>query len=324
MDIIHHTTPALLVSFLDEIERSDDDQWGIVRIKKNQLRSVTNEAFLLAIKPALQNANPAHVFFIDKRIYILWRGHQKPVYQQLRALLVKTLTQPGLDSASAAPYLDPRAKGKAFKAALQAPRKDQLGDPDDSLFNPADAVTLFGNLEVPVAAVETSPAALALNQEQIEMYQDVRLQKLNRRQLQILIVEDQVFSQKLLGEILRDMRAHNHQDTPLIDMAQGIQEAWKIYLRKAPDLVFVDLGLIDGSGHTLARAIKQLDPSAHVIIVTANNFEEEISVAQQNHVDGFIAKPYNKKQIFDCIDRYLAMARPKAKGTSRGTTNQFR
>lgn len=110
----------------------------------------------------------------------------------------------------------------------------------------------------------------------------------------------------------------------MIDAVQGIQDAWKVYLKGAPDIVFVDLGLIDGSGHTLARAIKELDSTACVIIVTANNYEEELGVARQNNVDGFITKPYNKKQIIDCLERYIGTLKSQTKGANRGSAGQFR
>ena len=65
------------------------------------------------------------------------------------------------------------------------------------------------------------------------------------------------------------------------------------------------LNLTDGSGHTLARAIKEVDPNSQVIIITANHHEDEIKVARQNNVDGFITKPYNKKRI--CSTRRLSV-----------------
>jgi len=67
----------------------------------------------------------------------------------------------------------------------------------------------------------------------------------------------------------------------------------------------------------LVRAIKEIDSSANVVVVTANNYEEELMVARQNNVDGFITKPYNKKQILDCIEKYKASTKSLARRTTQ-------
>ncbi len=105
------------------------------------------------------------------------------------------------------------------------------------------------------------------------------------------------------------IRVTNTGDTPDVVTTIGRQEAWDIYLKTAPDIVFIDLHLADGSGHALAQAIKEIDAKSYVIVVTANNYTEEIDVANQNNVDAFIAKPYNKKTILDCIEKYITTFR---------------
>ena len=49
---------------------------------------------------------------------------------------------------------------------------------------------------------------------------------------------------------------------------------------------------------------------------------EELNIARQNKVDGFIAKPYNKKQILDCIEKCTLKTRMK--GISRGSAGRLR
>lgn len=148
-----------------------------------------------------------------------------------------------------------------------------------------------------------SRASLIVSPEEVETYKRICRHKSCRKHLRILVVEDQVFSQRLLCQILQDSRHYAKSDAPRVDVAAGIHEGWALYLEEAHDLVFVDLCLIDGSGHTLIRAIKDLDPFSRVVVVTANNFEEELEKALENNVDDFIAKPYNKRRILDCVER---------------------
>lgn len=151
-------------------------------------------------------------------------------------------------------------------------------------------------------------SALHVTPADADLFEASRDLRSYRNELQILVVEDQVFSQRLLCDILRGTPACNKKTT-FIDTARGILEAWQLYLLKAPDIAFIDLGLIDGSGHTLTRAIKELDPESCVIIVTADPCQKEVDIARENNVDGFIAKPYRKKQITDYVDRHIAALR---------------
>lgn len=130
------------------------------------------------------------------------------------------------------------------------------------------------------------------------------------RHINVLAVEDLPFYQKLLSEMVRGIRILGIESITM-DMAIGIRSAWDLFIKKGHDVVFVDLGLIDGSGHMLSRAIKELDSSVTVIIVTANNHEEEQGVARQNNVNKFLTKPYSKKQIMDCIERHVQNSKGK-------------
>jgi hypothetical protein len=77
MDIIEHNGSLPLITFIDEIAADQNTSWGIARIKKQYLRPMTDEAFLLAIRPVIQEADLAHIFFVDsKRIFIVWKSQK--------------------------------------------------------------------------------------------------------------------------------------------------------------------------------------------------------------------------------------------------------
>jgi CheY-like chemotaxis protein len=318
MNIVEHTSPATLIALVNEIAHEEGTQWGVAAIKRDYLRPMTNEAFMMAVKHDLEAATRAYVFFIENRkIYIAWRGVQKSIFRQLRSIIETSMLPKGLDIDRAAVigYIDPRAQaGEELKKILEIEKKrpvEESKDPTAALF-PDDE-------DEDESQSEYASQSLKATTNQIECFQEARGQKPYHQQLHFLVVEDQAFSQKLLCDILRGARLRNNNETPIIDSVAGIHDAWKIYLKRAPDLTFIDLGLADGSGHTLAAAIKGLDPQSQVIIVTANNYEEEINVARQNNVDGFIAKPYNKKQILDCVDKYISTHKTAAKSWSRNS-----
>jgi len=323
-DEFDNVTP--LISLIDEIAKKGDATWGIACIRRHTLKAMTNEAFLLAVTPAIQEATEARVFFSEnKNIYIAWSGEQKAIYKHIRGVVLATLVQAGMAAEPLAviSYMDPKARGAEFKATLES-----------ELEKSAQANMTKAKPKIPVP-VDASPfdiddeeetekdskgtkSIFAVTPEQVTSYIEIRDQRPFRKQLQILVVEDQIFSQRLLCEILRGARTTT-REAPAVDAVQTIREAWDLFLKKAHDIAFIDLGLLDGSGHALTRAIKELDPMAQVIIVTANPYEGELGVARQNNVDGFIMKPYTKKQVLDYIDRYVS----SHKGGTRGAINKF-
>lgn len=120
----------------------------------------------------------------------------------------------------------------------------------------------------------------------------------SREGARILVVEDQLFSRKILQELLHHLYT--------VDVAENAKDGMKLYLENAPDIALLDIELADESGHTLARFIKSIDPTSFVVMVTGNNSVEDVALAKSNQVDGFIVKPYNKSKIFECINKYLA------------------
>ncbi|MDR3425194.1 MAG: response regulator [Alphaproteobacteria bacterium] len=122
-------------------------------------------------------------------------------------------------------------------------------------------------------------------------------QKQDHEHLRVLVVED--------SDMLRVMFRKAFQVAHTIYAASGAKEGWRLYLDKTPDIVFVDIGLPDGNGHDLARMIKEKNPAAYIIMATASDYVEDKEKAGQNLADGFITKPYNKKEINDYIERCI-------------------
>jgi two-component system, chemotaxis family, chemotaxis protein CheY len=117
-----------------------------------------------------------------------------------------------------------------------------------------------------------------------------------RKGLHVLIVEDQAFSRRLLQEFFWRICT--------VDAAANAQEAMQFYLGNAPNIAFLDIDLPDQSGHRLAELLKQLDPEAFIVMVTANHTAEDVERARTNHIDGYIVKPFSKAKIMNCVDKY--------------------
>jgi DNA-binding NtrC family response regulator len=121
----------------------------------------------------------------------------------------------------------------------------------------------------------------------------------DHKKLCVLVVED--------NDLLRETFKLALRGEHLVFAAKGVNEGWLQYKAKNPDIVFMDIRLPDGSGHDLTKKIKADNPQTYVVMATVNDFIEEKEKAAHNHADGFIAKPFNKQEIADFIDRCLEM-----------------
>jgi CheY-like chemotaxis protein len=320
MQIQEHYTIASLEALLSDITQCSDTSWGLVSVRKDCLKQITNEALLTSIAPVLSAASTVHVFFLDKNaLFIAWKGKRKKVYRGMLSMFGAVLALPGLtmEPSKIVAYINTSKQNNTLnhlvkKTTDQAAASSEVDDILASIIDDDDDEE-DGQEDAALAVIDQNMGLLAATQAQIDLFQHTKLQKNNRKQLHALIVEDQVFSQKLLSDIIRSARGEAN-DTPVVEAAQSVQGAWKAFLKLVPDIVFVDLGLADGSGHSLAKAIKSFDPRTPVIIVTANDSEEEMIVARQNNVDSFISKPYSKKAIFDCINKFVPRNIMKMRG----------
>lgn len=109
--------------------------------------------------------------------------------------------------------------------------------------------------------------------------------------IKILIVDDSVFSQKVTANILR-----KYVKEPDIHFAVDGWEGIKKYQELKPDYVFVDLLMPGLDGHSLIKLIQEFDPSANIVVVTAdvqNHVREEI---EKHHIMTFINKPFTDEK----------------------------
>lgn len=122
-----------------------------------------------------------------------------------------------------------------------------------------------------------------------------KMQRNFRSKPQILIVEDQIFSQRLLTSILKEYTCY---------VAKSSGDALMLYMEKNPDIVFLDIDLPDVSGHSFAKLISKIDDSAYVVMVSSNHYAADVKTAQQNMAKNFIGKPYEKEAILRAVENY--------------------
>jgi CheY-like chemotaxis protein len=116
----------------------------------------------------------------------------------------------------------------------------------------------------------------------------------------ILVVEDDPDIIRILTHVLTSAGYH-------VIPAYGGEDAIRKVKQHMPDLVLTDLAMPKVSGVEVIEVIKTDPDTQHipVIAVTAHVWDGIAQSAGQVGCDGYIAKPFNTKQIIQEVHRHL-------------------
>jgi PAS domain S-box-containing protein len=119
--------------------------------------------------------------------------------------------------------------------------------------------------------------------------------------LRILVVEDHPDTAKLLQRLLQ---ARGHVVTTAGDLATGVAIA-----TTGPfDLLVCDLGLPDGTGHDLMRALAAVGKAPPAIVLSGYNSDADIARSQAVGFLEHLSKPVEFPKLQEAIDRAMAKA----------------
>lgn len=88
----------------------------------------------------------------------------------------------------------------------------------------------------------------------------------------------------------------------ILQTASNMGTAFASYTHTQPDIVFLDIGLPDGSGYAFLEWAIRSDPGAHVVICSINRDSENKQRAIDYGAKGFITKPFKKESLMKYID----------------------
>lgn len=85
------------------------------------------------------------------------------------------------------------------------------------------------------------------------------------------------------------------------EYADRIKKAEKMIEQGAFDFYLLDLNLPDGTGFDLIPMIRNQNPAATIIVISAYDGVAEMDRARELRVDRFIRKPFSKKEVLQTI-----------------------
>lgn len=116
--------------------------------------------------------------------------------------------------------------------------------------------------------------------------------------LSILYVEDEEGIRKKIADSLRYYVAE------VIEAVDG-KEGWEFYKKHNPDIVFTDIMMPKIDGIELAKKIRSEDTSTPLVMVTAHTDKEYLLSAVELHLEQYIIKPINLRDLKKCLEKCI-------------------
>lgn len=125
----------------------------------------------------------------------------------------------------------------------------------------------------------------------------------------ILCIEDNVDNFLLLE---RALSVRGYEVLWGVDGQSGLNQAYT----EAPDLILLDINLPDIDGYEIARHLRSLDKfrAVPIIALTANALKGDADKARAAGCDGYIAKPFVVRELWDYIAAALAVEQERHVG----------
>jgi len=110
----------------------------------------------------------------------------------------------------------------------------------------------------------------------------------------LLLVDDSALARRSLRTILES------DGFEVVEAEDGMAALERYFLEK-PDLVLLDLVMKGMYGLDVLTKLRQLDPSARVVVVTADVQDSSHQLVQEAGASGFINKPIDKHRVLEVI-----------------------
>jgi len=118
--------------------------------------------------------------------------------------------------------------------------------------------------------------------------------RLERQNNVFLIADDDMYIRTLAKKTLQRCGA-------VFEIGEG-QQVLEAYKTHNPDLVLLDIHLPGLSGVEVLNQLKEIDPKANVIMLSADSSLENIHYTKQHGAKGFLAKPFNKARLLEFVE----------------------
>jgi two-component system, chemotaxis family, chemotaxis protein CheY len=119
----------------------------------------------------------------------------------------------------------------------------------------------------------------------------------------VLVVDDSALARRNLRQILEP------EGYDVVEATDGLIGLERYFLDR-PDIVFLDLVMGGMYGLDVLKKLREMDPEARVLVVSADVQESSHELVHQAGAKGFVNKPFDRQQILAALQDAMTGARP--------------
>jgi DNA-binding NarL/FixJ family response regulator len=134
----------------------------------------------------------------------------------------------------------------------------------------------------------------------------------------VLLVEDDVDTRERLAKAVS-----GHENLELISSVGTVSEGLESLKQYKPTVMLTDLGLPDGSGLDLIKAVSDLSPKTEVMVITIFGDEKHVLSAVESGAHGYLLKDGDDNYIGDSIIDMLNGSSPISPAIARHLLKRF-
>ena len=116
------------------------------------------------------------------------------------------------------------------------------------------------------------------------------------KKITLMLVEDHV-----LTRIGLKVSLEKYSNLEIIAESANGREAIELANNKKPDLIIMDIGLIEVDGIEATKKIKEANPNIKVIMLTSHESEREIIASLASGADGYCLKDTSPEKLYTAI-----------------------
>lgn len=115
----------------------------------------------------------------------------------------------------------------------------------------------------------------------------------------VLIVDDSPVTRAIISDFL-ELGGHR-----VAGEAETLAGAVAAYKTHRPDLVTLDLSMPEEDGFAVLKALREADPKAAVLIVSANTQQDIYDDLMRDGASGFLVKPFSMSDLLSAVAKAL-------------------
>ncbi len=115
----------------------------------------------------------------------------------------------------------------------------------------------------------------------------------------VMICDDAAFMRMMIKDIL------TKNGYEVAAEAENGQKAVEKYPETKPDLVLMDITMPEMDGIQALKKIKEMDPSANVIMCSAMGQQAMVIEAIQSGAKDFIVKPFQAERVLEAVKKVV-------------------